>query len=73
MFDDSVWAENPSELASRDVEILIVESDAADTLLTVEAFKAAGLTSDLRCVSDGEDALMYIRQEASTQTFPCRI
>ena len=46
-----------------DVEILIVESNPADTRLTIEAFKAAGLKSELRCVADGEDALMYIRQE----------
>ena len=29
----------------------------------VEAFKVAGLTSGLRCVTDGDDALTYVRRE----------
>jgi len=29
----------------------------------VEAFRVAGLTSGLRCVTDGADALMYIRRK----------
>ena len=44
-------------------EVLIVESNPADTLLTVEAFRVAGLTSGLHCVTDGDDALMYVRRE----------
>jgi len=48
--------------ASR-LEVLIVQSNPADTLLTVEAFRVAGLTSGLRCVTDGEDALMYVHRE----------
>ena len=47
----------------RHLEVLVVQSNPADTLLTVEAFKVAGLTSGLRCVTDGEDALMYVRRE----------
>jgi chemotaxis family two-component system response regulator Rcp1 len=49
--------------ASHEFEVLVVQSNPVDTLLTVEAFKAAGLTSGLRCVTDGEDALMYVRRE----------
>ena len=49
--------------AARDLEILVVQSNPADTLLTIEAFKAAGLTSGLQCVTDGEDAMTYIRRE----------
>jgi two-component system, chemotaxis family, response regulator Rcp1 len=45
------------------IDILIVESSPADTRLTCEAFKAAGVTSELRCVSDGADALMYVRRQ----------
>jgi len=48
--------------ASR-LEVLIVQSNPADTLLTVEAFRVAGLTSGLRCVTDGADALEYVRRE----------
>ncbi len=47
----------------KQIEILVVESDRADTRLTEEAFKAAGLTSGFRSVSDGEDALAYVHKE----------
>ena len=45
------------------MEVLIVQSNPADTLLTMEAFRVAGLTSGLRCVTDGADALEYVRRE----------
>src|SRR4051795_6238438 len=47
----------------KQIEILVVESSPADTNLTELAFKAAGLTSGFRSVSDGEDALAYVRKE----------
>ena len=47
----------------KQIEILVVESNPADTQLTEVAFKAAGLTSGFRSVSDGEDALAYVRKE----------
>jgi len=46
----------------RQIEILVVESSPADTRLTEEAFKAAGMTSGFRSVSDGEDALAYVHK-----------
>jgi two-component system, chemotaxis family, response regulator Rcp1 len=56
-------ASHPDELEiaakPQEFEILVV----VDTLLTVDAFRAAGVTSGLRCVTDGEDALMYVRRE----------
>ena len=45
---------------SRPIEVLIVQSNPADTLLTVEAFHAAGLTTGLSCVTEGKDALNYV-------------
>ena len=42
------------------IEVLVVQSNPADTLLTIEAFKAAGLTKGLHCVREGQDALMYV-------------
>ena len=45
------------------LEVLVVQSNPADTLLNVEAFRVAGLTSGLRCVTDGDDALMYVRRQ----------
>lgn len=47
----------------KQIEILVVESSPADTHLTEKAFKAAGLTSGFRSVSDGEDALAYVRKQ----------
>lgn len=49
--------------ARNQFHVLVVHSNPADTLLTVEAFKAAGLTNGLRCVNDGEDAIKYIRRK----------
>jgi two-component system response regulator len=48
---------------SRPIEILVVQSNPADTLMTIEAFKAAGVTDGLQCVADGEDALKYLHRE----------
>jgi chemotaxis family two-component system response regulator Rcp1 len=47
----------------KQIEILVVESSPADTRLTEEAFRAAGLTSGFRSVHDGEDALAYVRKQ----------
>jgi chemotaxis family two-component system response regulator Rcp1 len=54
---------SPGVMENRSIEVLVVSNDPADTRLTVEAFRAAGLTTGLRCVSDGADALMYVRGE----------
>src|ERR1700693_1589953 len=43
----------------RQIEVLVVQSNPAD----VEAFHAAGLTTGLSCVTEGEDALSYVRGE----------
>jgi chemotaxis family two-component system response regulator Rcp1 len=51
----------------KQIEILVVESNPADSVLTEVAFKAAGLTSGFRSVSDGEDALAYVRKEGKYQ------
>src|ERR1700689_2702548 len=45
---------------SRQINVLLVQSNPADSLLTMEAFKVAGLTEGLHCVCDGEDALMCL-------------
>jgi chemotaxis family two-component system response regulator Rcp1 len=50
----------PKAKVPRQINVLIVQSNPADSLLTIEAFKAAGLTQGLHCVSDGDDALMYV-------------
>jgi CheY-like chemotaxis protein len=52
-----------STMPFKPIEVLVVQSNALDTFLTVEAFKASGLSSGLRCVSEGDDALQYARRE----------
>lgn len=47
----------------KQIEILVVESNPSDTRLTETAFRAAGLTSGFRSVSDGEDALAYVHKQ----------
>jgi hypothetical protein len=45
------------------IEVLVVESNPADALLTMTAFHAVGLTNGVHCVREGEDAIMYLRRE----------
>ncbi len=54
----------------KQIEILVVEANPADTLLTEMAFKAAGLTSGFRSVSDGQDALAYVHKEGKYANVP---
>jgi CheY-like chemotaxis protein len=59
------------DLASpKQIEVLVVQSNPADTLLTLEAFHAAGLTTGLRCVTEGEDALSYVHGEGKYSNVP---
>jgi len=60
MSKSSVQRDLPS--SRKQIQILVVESNPADTFLTSEAFKAAGLTSGFTSVSSGEDALNYIHK-----------
>jgi len=50
-------------VARRQIDILVVESNPADTILTEWAFKSAGLTSGFHTVSEGADALAYVHKE----------
>jgi two-component system, chemotaxis family, response regulator Rcp1 len=61
---------SPVTKVRRQIEILVVESNPADTLLTEMAFKAAGLTSGFRSVSDGKDALSYVHKEGKYADVP---
>ena len=44
------------------IEILLVEDNPGDARLTVEAFKAGRLLHHMAVVSDGVEALAYLRQ-----------
>lgn len=60
----------PTPRPRKQIEVLVVESNPADTRLTEEAFRAAGMTSGFRSVTDGEDALCYVRREGKYENVP---
>jgi len=45
------------------IEVLLVEDDPGDVLMTREAFEEHKLRNRLSVVSDGDEALAYLRQE----------
>ena len=45
------------------IEVLLVEDDPGDVLMTQEAFEEHKLRNRLTVVSDGAEALSYLRQE----------
>jgi CheY-like chemotaxis protein len=45
------------------IEVLLVEDDPGDVLMTQEAFKDYKIANNLNVVTNGEDALAYLRQE----------
>jgi CheY-like chemotaxis protein len=45
------------------VEVLLVEDDPGDVLMTREAFEEHKVRNHLNVVSDGADALAYVRRE----------
>ncbi len=62
--------EPSSPKQTRQLKILLVQSNPADSMMTMEAFKAAGVTDGLRCVSEGEDALMCIERKGKYADSP---
>jgi CheY-like chemotaxis protein len=48
----------------KQIQVLLVQSNPADSLMTLQAFKAVGLTQGLHCVTEGEDALAYVLRKA---------
>jgi CheY-like chemotaxis protein len=47
----------------RPIEILLVEDDPGDTLITTEALQRSRVTNNLTCVVNGEEALAYLRRD----------
>ena len=45
------------------IEVLLVEDDPGDVLMTQEAFEEHKVRNKLNVVSDGEEALSYLRRE----------
>jgi CheY-like chemotaxis protein len=47
----------------RPIEILLVDDDPGDTLITTEALQHSKVTNNLHSVANGEEALAYLRRE----------
>jgi CheY-like chemotaxis protein len=61
---DVVTAEiSGTHLTSPAIEVLLVEDDPGDVLMTREAFAEDGVRNRLTVVSDGAEALAYLRRE----------
>lgn len=54
----------------RAIEVLLIEDDPGDVLMTREAFEDAKVANNLYVVSDGEDALSFLRREGEHVAAP---
>jgi CheY-like chemotaxis protein len=52
------------------MEILLVEDNAGDARLTMEALKEAKVRNRLRVVRDGEEAVMFLRRQGGYSDVP---
>ncbi|TMQ99990.1 response regulator [Actinomadura soli] len=52
------------------IEVLLVEDDPGDVLLTVEAFEHNKVNNTLHIVNDGEQAMAFLRQEGEYANVP---
>lgn len=57
-------------IASRTIEILLVEDNPGDVRLTLEAFKGAKVLNNLAVVNDGIEALRYLRHQGEWASSP---
>ena len=53
----------PEQPPSQPIEILLVEDDPGDVLITQEAFTDYKIANRLTVVSNGEDAIAYLRKQ----------
>jgi two-component system, response regulator len=57
-------------MTSQPVEILLVEDNEDDVVIIQEAFAESRLVNVLNTVSDGEEALAYLRREGQYKVVP---
>ena len=57
-------------MRTQPIEILLVEDNDDDIVLTKEAFAAARLINVIHVVKDGEEAMAYLRQEGVYRDSP---
>jgi two-component system response regulator len=60
----------PVSAKGRPVEILLVEDNYGDVLLTTEAFDSGKLSNHIRVAADGEQALAMLRREGEHADHP---
>ncbi len=53
-----------------EINILLVEDNEGDIILTTEAFKDMQMENNLNVVKDGEEALMFLRKQGSYANAP---
>ena len=71
MTDDPLAAAAPEVLAeATPVEILLVEDDPGDVLMTKEALADAKMANELHVVSNGEEALAFLFREGEYADAP---
>ena len=58
------------ELSGRPAELLLVEDNYGDVLLTREAFSAAKISNNMAVAADGEEALKLLRREGAYAAHP---
>lgn len=54
----------------REIEVLLVEDNPGDVRLTIEALKDGKIHNHLSVVSDGEEALAFLRQQGQYAKVP---
>jgi CheY-like chemotaxis protein len=59
-----------TELDMRPIEVLLVEDDAGDVLMTREPFEDAQVANNLSVVSDGAEALEFLRRQGEYADAP---
>jgi CheY-like chemotaxis protein len=55
---------------ARQIEVLLVEDDPGDVLMTREAFEDYKVTNQLHVVQDGADAMAFLRREGEYADAP---
>jgi CheY-like chemotaxis protein len=59
-----------NDLTVRPIEVLLVEDDPGDVVLTKEAFEDNKVSNKLSIVSDGEEAMRFLRREGDYADAP---
>ncbi|MEV0399890.1 response regulator [Actinoallomurus sp. NPDC050550] len=59
-----------NDVTIRPIDVLLVEDDPGDVVLTKEAFKDNKVSNRLSIVGDGEEAMRFLRQEGDYADAP---